>query len=107
MGGKMPATWPYLMKHFIPQVLIILFFNLTGSRNVLGETLFGHYGAYPFPYQMIGILVVVLVITILLIGLKRPDSLTKIAALEEQPMFSNSRYREGGVDSVYLEMPEK
>lgn len=105
--GKIPAMWPYLIKHFIPQVLIILFFNLTGSRNAMGETLFGHYGAYPFLYQMVGIFVVVLVFTILLVGLKRPDSLTKIAALDEQPMYNNSKDKEGAADNVYLEMPEK
>jgi len=98
--GKMPALWPYLVKHFIPQILIILFFNLTGSRNALGEILFGHYEAYPFPYQMVGIFVVVLVFVILLIGLKIPDSFQKIAALDEQPMFNNSKDREGGVDNV-------
>jgi len=105
--GKMPSTWPYLIKHFIPQVLIILFFNLTGSRNALGEMVFGHYEAYPFPYQMVGIFVVVIVFSILLIGLQRPDLFQKIAAIDEQPMCKNSKDKEGVADNVYLEMPEK
>jgi len=105
--GGIPTMWPYLVKHFIPQVLIILFFNLTGSRNELGEPMFGHYEAYPFPYQCIGIFLVLLVFLVFLMGLKHPDSFQKIAALQEQPMLNKAKDRVIAVDDVYLEMAPK
>lgn len=74
------------------------------SKNELGENIFGHYEAYPFPFQIVGIFLVVLVFIIFLVGLKRPDLFQKVAALDEQPMWSNSKDKESGVANVYLEM---
>lgn len=105
--GKIPVVWPYLIKHFIPQTLLVLFFNLTGSRNELGETVFGHYEAYPFPFQMVGIFVVVFVLIIFSIGVKRPETLDKIASLGEKPMAHNAKGTEDRFDTVYVEMPAK
>lgn len=31
-----PLAWPFLLKHFIPQVLLILFINLAFAKNDSG-----------------------------------------------------------------------
>jgi len=105
--GKIPVAWPYLIKHFIPQILLVLFFNLTGSRNDLGETVFGHYEAFPFVFQMVGIFVVVVAVIIFSIGVKRPETFEKIASLQEKPMGHYINGAEDGFDTVYVEMPAK
>ena len=61
--GFMPGAWAFLVKHFIPPVILILFaLNCDTEIVVDGETVkkFGHYEGYPFkPYQILGILTVV------------------------------------------------
>ena len=67
--------------------------------------LFGHYQAYPFLYQMIGVFVVVLVFVIFLLGFEKPDLLQKLAALDEKPTINSARDNMDGVDNGYVEMP--
>ena len=62
--GYMPSVWGFLVKHFIPQCILILFAlgadaNITDSSgNEVKE--FGHYEGYVTrPYQVLGILIVV------------------------------------------------
>lgn len=61
--GWMPSVWGFLIKHFIPPVLIVLF-ALGADEDTVdseGNTVkkFGNYGNYPTrPYQVLGILVV-------------------------------------------------
>ena len=58
--GYMPTAWAFIMKNFIPHVLLILFVNLAVSKNDDGKRLFGNYGGYGnFPFQVLGILCVV------------------------------------------------
>ena len=61
--GWMPTVWGFLIKHFIPPILIVLF-ALGADEDTVdseGNTVkkFGHYSNYPTkPYQVLGILVV-------------------------------------------------
>lgn len=72
--GYIPWIWCILIKHFIPQVLLILFVNLACSKNDVGETNLGHYGGYAMrPYQALGIFVIVLSVAVFLVGLFAPD----------------------------------
>ena len=61
--GFMPSVWAFLIKHFIPPIICILFsLNCDATTVVDGNTVkkFGHYEGYPFkPYQILGILLVV------------------------------------------------
>jgi solute carrier family 6 GABA transporter-like protein 1 len=54
--GSVPFVWCLLMKHFIPQALIILFINLAQADNGIdGTPKFGNYGAYESrPFQALG-----------------------------------------------------
>ena len=48
-----PTIWCFLIKQFIPQVLLFLFVNLAQSKTSTGKALFGNYGGYPFsPFQV-------------------------------------------------------
>lgn len=73
-----PALWFVLIKHFIPQVLLLLFVNLAasdakdGNGNVIGRQ-FGNYGNYNPGYQALGIVVFSAALAVLLVGLVAPD----------------------------------
>jgi hypothetical protein len=60
------------MKHVIPQVLIVLFFNLAFSKADHGHWEFGKYGDYlTWPFQVLGVSCVVLALAIACAGLAR------------------------------------
>lgn len=72
--GFVPSIWAMMMKHFIPQVLIVLFANLSNSTNGVGKKQFGHYGSYKmWPFQILGFLCVMLVGCLILLGIAAPD----------------------------------
>jgi len=61
--GHIPVAWAFLIRHFIPPVLLILFF-LGADATTIDEDgnevkVFGNYGGYASPYQILGILTVV------------------------------------------------
>ena len=59
--GCMPVAWAVLVKYFIPPVLIVIFSMGCAAKTSTGESVFGHYEGYPLlPYQLLGILTVVL-----------------------------------------------
>lgn len=59
--GYMPVAWAVLVKYFIPPVLIVIFSLGCAAKTSTGESVFGHYEGYPLlPYQLLGILIVVL-----------------------------------------------
>ena len=71
--GWIPWLWAFGMKHFIPQVLLILFINLATSDNSDGEPQFGNYGNYPtWPYQVLGISTVVIAWILFCVGIFAP-----------------------------------
>jgi hypothetical protein len=74
--GYVPAAWAIGMKQLIPQVLLILFINLARSENANGDPLLGYYGGYvSWPFQVVGILVLVFVGFIMLVGVAMPHGL--------------------------------
>ena len=69
--GIVPYAWCFLIKNFVPQVLLVLFINLADSK----EKKFGEYGGYPnWPYQVLGILSFVCLFVIVLVGLILPET---------------------------------
>ena len=44
--GYLPAAWAFLIKHFIPPVIIILFSLGADAENANRDKVFGHYGGY-------------------------------------------------------------
>ena len=85
--GWIPWAWAFMMKHFIPQVLLILFVNLAASKNEDGEPKFGFYENYVgWPYQVLGIGAVGIAIAMFLAGVFYPDIYKKadLYALEQE-----------------------
>jgi hypothetical protein len=83
--GWVPTAWCLLVKHFIPQVLLILFINLATSENDDGKSVFGRYGDYPMePYQAIGIFVVCLSIAVFFVGLLFPDVYSGLVSYDDE-----------------------
>ena len=77
---KFPLWVCCMIKHFIPQILLVLLVNLAVAKKKNGLSLFGHYGGYPFwPFQVLGIGVVLLSVSIVAFGLLRPDILDYFA----------------------------
>merc|ERR1712238_525457 len=64
-----PWIWAFLMKHFIPQVLLILFFNLFFAQTDYGTISFGNYNGYTtWPYQFVGVSAALLVFGMVFVG---------------------------------------
>ncbi len=77
--GWVPWTWCLLIKHFIPQVILILFVNLASSSK------FRYYEGYPmWPYQFLGILIVSISIFVFLLGVVFPDLYSGLVSYEEK-----------------------
>jgi len=69
--GIVPYAWCFLIKNFVPQVLLILFINLADSK----DNKFGDYSGYPnWPYQVLGILAFVFLFVIVLVGIIIPET---------------------------------
>lgn len=69
-----PDVWAFLIKGFIPHVLIILFINAAAARTSDDKPKFGGYGGYEFrPYQIMGILCVVFAMFLFVIGFAFPE----------------------------------
>jgi len=53
--GYLPAIWAYMIKQFIPHIILILFVNLALSETDEGKSVFGNYGSYrAWPFQYLG-----------------------------------------------------
>ena len=62
--GNLPVVWAVLIKHFIPQILLVMFALGANADTVDADgnsvKVFGHYEGYvAWPYQVLGILTVV------------------------------------------------
>jgi hypothetical protein len=86
--GWVPTARCLLIKHFIPQVLLILFINLAASENDDRKSVFGRYGdPYPYPmkpYQASGIFVVCLSIAVFFVGLLFPDVYSGLVSYDDK-----------------------
>ena len=53
--GYLPAIWAYMIKQFVPHIILILFVNLALSETDQGKSVFGNYGSYrAWPFQSLG-----------------------------------------------------
>lgn len=69
-----PGIWCFLIKQFLPHLLIILFINLAQSETDDGDPIFGNYGGYSMtPYQAMGILTFVFTVFAFSIGFLFPQ----------------------------------
>jgi len=72
--GDVPFLWCFLIKQFIPHVLIILFINLAASERTNGDPLIGNYGGYENqPFQALGILTFVFTLVLIIVGVIFPQ----------------------------------
>jgi len=68
--GYIPFAWAVVMKHVIPQVLLVLFFNLAFSKTPHGQWELGNYGDYlTWPFQILGLACVAIGLAIVFVGL--------------------------------------
>merc|ERR1719414_2471302 len=71
--GYVPYFWCFLIRHFIPQILIVLFANLARAENDAGKKVFFNYAGYPEkPFQVLGVVIVVSVVALFLLGVIFP-----------------------------------
>eukprot|EP00566_Odontella_aurita_P007647 CAMPEP_0113593098 /NCGR_PEP_ID=MMETSP0015_2-20120614/38230_1 /TAXON_ID=2838 /ORGANISM="Odontella" /LENGTH=690 /DNA_ID=CAMNT_0000499741 /DNA_START=152 /DNA_END=2224 /DNA_ORIENTATION=+ /assembly_acc=CAM_ASM_000160 len=71
--GPLSYGWAVLIKHFIPPTLLVLFFNLACAKNTDGQSDFGHFAGYePWPFQILGISAVIVVVLVFVVGAVRP-----------------------------------
>ncbi len=107
--GPIPKAWPFLLKHFIPQVLLVLFINLAFATNENG-TEFAHYGGYTmWPFQDVGMCVVLIVIIVFVIGILMPETYQSLASVDEVDYFGNSENSDTGdgeQPTSYVEMTQ-
>lgn len=69
-----PGIWCFLIKQFLPHLLIILFINLAQSKTGDGDAIFGGYGGYSMdPYQIMGILTFVFTVVAFTVGFLFPQ----------------------------------
>jgi len=81
--GWVPSAWGFLMRHFIPQVLLLLFINGTTAKLDNGKSKFGNYSGYEkWPYQILGILSVVVIAVAFLAGVAYPPIYKDFAIYE-------------------------
>lgn len=89
-----PIPWCILIKHFIPNVLLVLFINL--ARSPQG---FGRYEDYVFwPFQMLGILAFLFAVGLFLSGMIFPDLFAALDApleLEDLKLIEEDEDEEG------------
>jgi hypothetical protein len=79
-----PDGWAYLIKGFIPHVLIIVFVNAAASKNPDGETTFWHYGGYAsYPYQALGVVCVLFTLFLFVLGFVWPEVYAPLATASE------------------------
>lgn len=70
----LPYIWLVLIRHGIPQVLLVLFANLVRSENQFAQSNFGNYGGYSTGYQSLGVFVFVASMFIIVFGMILPDA---------------------------------
>jgi hypothetical protein len=107
--GYVPYLWCVLMKHIIPQLLIILFINLARSDNGEGDPIFGGYGGYvPWPFQVLGILTFCFAVFVVIVGLGFPALYEPLAKPQNEDAASLfNKYKEGAEVSTKDMVPDK
>lgn len=87
--GWLPEIWAYMMKQFIPHVILILFINLAqSSTGTVGEPLFGNYGGYAnWPFQIMGYGTTLFAFGLFVIGFVAPDLYKGLTLLDEKALI--------------------
>jgi hypothetical protein len=86
--GYLPTFWAFMIKQFIPHVVLILFINLAASNTDDGDALFGNYGDYiNWPFQGLGYLTVIFAFGLFLIGFGAPDLYKGLTLLDEKALI--------------------
>ena len=89
--GYIPYAWAVLMKHFIPQVLLVLFFNLAFTRTEEDQWEFGNYGDYlTWPFQFLGVVCVIVAAVVVGAGFIKTDLYEGFAANSDSMSRSSS-----------------
>lgn len=70
------VVWAFMIKQFIPHILLILFLNLSRSKNAYGNPVLGNYEGYVFwPFQLVGIGCLIFAGAMFLLGAFAPEVL--------------------------------
>lgn len=113
--GNLSFTWVLLVKHLIPPSLLVLFFNLACAKNENGESDFGNYGGFvTWPFQVLGIAAVVLVMLIFLAGVLYPKAYEVLLVNRELDAKESTKKASSGIlddtfadDMDYVEIDHK
>jgi len=104
LSGIFSLVWCALMKHFIPNVLIVLFINLAVSKNEDGKPTFGNvYGLDTHPFQVLGIIVVVFTLLVFLVGVILPDLYAPLALPQNEAAKAELEKYEGAAPEAAKE----
>lgn len=79
---RVPLFWSFLIKFFIPPVLVLLIIGSLASETADGKSTFGHYEGYPAGYQVLGIVMALLALVIVAVGAIWPNAYAMLAPLE-------------------------
>lgn len=86
--GFLPKIWAYMMKQFIPHIVLLLFINLAQSSTKSGDPVFGNYGGYvSWPFQIIGYGTVIFAFGLFVIGFFAPDLYKGLTLLDEKALI--------------------
>mmetsp|Transcript_14648 Transcript_14648/g.29751 ORF Transcript_14648/g.29751 Transcript_14648/m.29751 type:complete len:649 (-) Transcript_14648:136-2082(-) len=97
--GFFPRIWAYMVKQFMPHVLLILFANLASSTNDNGKKVFGNYGGYrAWPFQYLGYGCVLFAGSLFLIGLVFPDAYDGLTLIDEKAQIAEKDVQEFEAD---------
>ncbi len=100
--GYIPVAWAFLIRHFIPPVLLVLFF-LGADATTIDEDgnevkVFGNYGGYASPYQTLGILTVVFAGFLVASSLIFPNLYNTLQTVDETEMSVDEK----GIDEIEI-----
>lgn len=108
--GYIPYAWAILVKHVIPQSLLVLFFNLAFAQTDHGGWELGNHGDYRrWPFQAIGVGFLVLSLGIVVVGLLKARNFDLfIQGAKSKPEPSNEDFEsvQDNQASNYIEMSE-
>ena len=94
--GYLPWIWAFLMKHAVPQILLVLFFNLFFAKTEYETIAFGNYNGYlTWPYQVVGVISALLVFG------------TVFAGALDSKLFSFLIANDGNADTDWVDVEMK
>mmetsp|Transcript_18368 Transcript_18368/g.31067 ORF Transcript_18368/g.31067 Transcript_18368/m.31067 type:complete len:656 (+) Transcript_18368:178-2145(+) len=105
--GHIPVAWAFLIRHFIPQVLLILFFLGADATTIDEEgnevKMFGNYRGYASPCQILGILTIVFAGFLVVSSLVFPKLYEALETVDE----TETKVDENNIDEIEMEERKK